>query len=269
MNINEMSEDLEQQFGKPRNVTQENVRFMLSLVQEQDDGKEVNEDVPQPSLDALGMTVLAVMSYQTTPWEELAKKPAIRRSLKYIAVRSKNHYDEVEELIKGLMRVHTKGLTQKMVFGFIKIIRALNTEEQPGKLIEYTPFPAHYEAILQGFHSIINCEHPEDAASIIHCAIDDGIIYSTVPRALIVAEFNLKKSSYDKYFSRIQNELQDKDERVRRQGKSRLDIYRKSLRNAIGYTVKPDDDVYFYNRKLGRKNFFSVIVAYCRSILRS
>lgn len=39
MNINEMSEDLEQQFGKPRNVTQENVRFMLSLVQEQDDGK--------------------------------------------------------------------------------------------------------------------------------------------------------------------------------------------------------------------------------------
>ena len=63
MNINEMSEDLEQQFGKPRNVTEENVRFMLSLVQEQDDGKEVNEDVPKPSLDALGMTVLAVMSY--------------------------------------------------------------------------------------------------------------------------------------------------------------------------------------------------------------
>lgn len=120
MNINEHSEELEQQFGKPRNITEENVRFMLSLVEEQYDGKEVNEDVPKPSLDALGMTVLAVMSYQTTPWEELAKKPAIRRSLKYIAVRSKDHYDEVEELIKGLMRVHTKGLMQETVFGFLK-----------------------------------------------------------------------------------------------------------------------------------------------------
>lgn len=269
MNINELSEELELQFGKPRNVTEENVRFMLSLVEEQSDGKEVNEDVPKPSLDALGMTVLAVMSYQTAPWEELAKKPAIRRSLKYIAVRIRNHYDEVEELIKQLLRVHTKGLTQKMVLGFVKVIHALNLEQRPGKLVEYTPFPARYDAILYGLHSLINSEHPEEAASIIHCAIDDGIIYSTVPRALIVDEFNLKKSSYDKYFSMIYKELRDKDERVRRQGKGRLDDYRKSLRNAIGYTVKSDDEVYFHNRKLGRKNFFSVIVAYVRSILRS
>ena len=82
MNIEELSEDLEQQFGKPRNITEENVRFMLSLIEEQVDGNKVNEDVPKPSLDALGLTVLAVTSYQATPWEELAKKPAIRRSLK-------------------------------------------------------------------------------------------------------------------------------------------------------------------------------------------
>ena len=78
MNINELSEDLEQQFGKPRNVTAENVRFMLSLVEEEFDGKTVNEDVEKPSVDAYGATILAVMSYQTTPWEELAKKPAIQ-----------------------------------------------------------------------------------------------------------------------------------------------------------------------------------------------
>ena len=268
MNIEEISEELEQEFGKPRNVTEENVRFMMSLIAEQANGKEVDENVPQPSLDALGMTILAVMSYQTTPWEELAKKPAIRKSLKYIAVRSKNHYDEVEALIKGLMRTHAKGLTQKMTLGFIKVIRAINMEEQSGKLIEYTPFPAHYEAILHGLHSLISGEHPEDAAAIIHCAIDDGIIYSTVPRALIVDEFNLKKSSYDKYFSRIHTELHDNDERIRRQGKGRMDDHRKSLRNAIGYTVKPDNEVYFYSRKLGRKNFFSIIVSYCRSIFR-
>lgn len=268
MNINEHSEELEQQFGKPRNITEENVRFMLSLVEEQYDGKEVNEDVPKPSLDALGMTVLAVMSYQTTPWEELAKKPAIRRSLKYIAVRSKDHYDEVEELIKGLMRVHTKGLMQETVLGFIKIIRALNTEELPGKLIEYTPFPAHYHAISQGLHDLIRGEHPDNAAAIIQCAIDEGILYSTVPRSLIVDEFNLKKSSFNKYFSRILSELTDSNEIVRRQGLSRINNHRKSLRNAIGYTVDSENKIHFYNRKLGRKNFVAIITAYCRSIFR-
>lgn len=66
MNINELGEDLEQQFGKPRNITEENVRFMLSLIKEEFDGTKVNENVEKPSLEAFGMTILAVMSYQTT-----------------------------------------------------------------------------------------------------------------------------------------------------------------------------------------------------------
>ena len=268
MNIEELSEDLEQEFGKPRNVTTENMRFMLSLVQEQFDGKEVNEDVPVPSLDAMGMTALAVMSYQMTPWSELAKKSAIRRSLKYIAVRGENHYDEVEALVKQLIHTHVKGLSQKMVLGFIKVIRAIRQEEHPTKLIEYTPFPAQYYAISHGLHSLIRGEHPDDAAAIIQCAIDEGILYSTVPRSLIVDEFELKKSSFDKYFSRIQSELKDSNERVRRQGIGRMNDHRKSLRNAIGYTLDSGGKVHFYNRKLGRKNFFAVIVAYCRSIFR-
>ncbi len=32
MNINELGEDLEQQLGKPRDITEENVRFVLSLI---------------------------------------------------------------------------------------------------------------------------------------------------------------------------------------------------------------------------------------------
>lgn len=123
MNIKELGDDLEQQFGKPRNITEENVRFMLSLVEEEYDGEKVNEDVEKPSLDAFGMTILAVMSYQTTPWEELAKKPSIRKTLKYIAIRGGNHYDEIEALTKELMRKHFKGINQNMILGFLKIIR--------------------------------------------------------------------------------------------------------------------------------------------------
>ncbi len=124
MNIKELGEDLEHQFGKPRNVTEENVRFLLSLIKEEFDGKKVNEDVEKPSLDAFGMTVLAVMSYQTTPWEELAKKPAIRRTFKYIAIRGKNHYDEIEALTKELMRKHWDGISQKMILGFTRLSKA-------------------------------------------------------------------------------------------------------------------------------------------------
>lgn len=115
MNINELGEDLEQQFGKPRNITEENVRFMLSLIKEEFDGTKVNENVEKPSLEAFGMTILAVMSYQTTPWEELAKKPSIYKTLKYIAIRGNCHYDEMEALTKELIRKHFDGITQKMV----------------------------------------------------------------------------------------------------------------------------------------------------------
>ena len=117
MNINELGEDLEQQFGKPRNITEENVRFMLSLIKEEFDGTKVNENVEKPSLDAFGMTILAVMSYQTTPWEELAKKPSIRKTLKYIAIRGNCHYDEMEALTKARMmfkKVHSRIPTEEV-----------------------------------------------------------------------------------------------------------------------------------------------------------
>lgn len=67
----------------------------------------------EPSLDAFGMTVLAVMSYQTTPWEELAKKPSILKTLKYVAIRGGNNYDEIEALTKDLMCKHFDGITLK------------------------------------------------------------------------------------------------------------------------------------------------------------
>lgn len=269
MNISELSEDLEQQFGKPRNITEENVRFMLSLVEEQSDGSEVNEDVPKPSMDALGMTVYAVMSYPMTPWEELAKKPAIRRSLKYIAVRGKDHYDEVEALIKELLRTHTKGLTQKMVLGFIKVVHALNDEESPTKLIEYTPYPAYYYQIFHGLHRLIRAGKNEDAALYISCAIEDGILYETVERSLIVKEFNLTKSGYNKYFVAYHIDPLTDRESLQKHKADKKKYYFTTLRAEIGYVVEKDGSVRFLDRRLKRKNFLAIIVAYFRNIFSS
>ncbi len=268
MNIKEIGEDLEQQFGKPRNVTEENARFMLSLIKEEFDGTKVNEDVEKPSLDAFGTTILAVMSYQTTPWEVLAKKPSIRKALKYIAIRGNSHYDEIEALTKKLIRKHFDGITQKMVLGFLKIIRGVSNEEHPTKLIEYTPFPAQYYAIAHGLYQLIRSEHPDDASVIIHCAIEDGILFPTIPRSLLTNEFNLKKSSFDKYFSKYHVNLEYESDAVKKQAEEKIKYHRTALRNAIGYTVDTDGKVHFYSRKFGRKNFLSIIIAYCRSIFR-
>ena len=67
MNINELGEDLEQQFGKPRNITEENVRFMLSLIKEEFDGTKVNENIEKPSLaiSSLG-TIHNVAGYSSS-----------------------------------------------------------------------------------------------------------------------------------------------------------------------------------------------------------
>ena len=268
MNIKELGEDLEQQFGKPRNIAEENVRFMLSLIKEEFDGKKMNEEVEKPSLDAFGMTILAVMSYQTTPWEELAKKPSIRKTLKYVAIRGCSHYDEIEALTKELMRKHFNGITQKMILGFLKIIRGLSTEERPTRLIEYILHPAQYYTISHGLHQLIRGEHPDDAAIIIHCAIEDGILSPTVPRSLIVDEFYLKKSSFDKYFSKYQISLEHESDTIKRQIEEKIKYHRKALRDAVGYTLDSDGTVKFHNRKLGRKNFVSIIIAYCRSLTR-
>ena len=85
MTINELGENIEQQFGKPRNITEENVRFMLSLIKEEFDGPKVNENIEKSSLEAFGMTILAVMSYQTTPWEGLDKERLRQMILQYLS----------------------------------------------------------------------------------------------------------------------------------------------------------------------------------------
>lgn len=105
MNINELGEDIEQQFGKPRNITEENVRFMLSLIKEEFDGTKVNENIEKSSLEAFGMTILAVMSYQTTPWEGLDKERLRQMILQYLSNAGEEgaKRDSIYEYLKDVL----------------------------------------------------------------------------------------------------------------------------------------------------------------------
>ena len=105
MTINELGENIEQQFGKPRNITEENVRFMLSLIKEEFDGTEVNENIEKSSLEAFGMTILAVMSYQTTPWEGLDKERLRQMILQYLSNAGEEgaKRDSIYEYLKDVL----------------------------------------------------------------------------------------------------------------------------------------------------------------------
>lgn len=277
MTIDEISEDLKSQFGKPRNQTADNIRYVLTLVAEHVEGDHVNEDVPKPSIDALATTCYAVMTYGTTPWEELCKKPAIKRTLTWIVIRGKDHYDEVEDAIRQLMHKNLKGLNLKMVQGFMKLTRALSNEEHPTKLIDFVINPAHYDDISNGLHSLIFAGQDEHAALYITCAIEDGIIAANVSKTMLIEEFNLNKSGFYKYFGMYYDDpskLEGKKANPANHNyiENKKKNYKISLRSAIGYTVTMKEDkqieVTFRHKTLKRRNFLNVIIAYLRSIFK-
>jgi hypothetical protein len=129
MNINELGEDIEQQFGKPRNITEENVRFMLSLIKEEFDGTKVNENIEKSSLEAFGMTILAVMSYQTTPWEGLDKERLRQMILQYLSNAGEEgaKRDSIYEYLKDVLPANKTEEQQLRMLG--DLLKAMKMEE--------------------------------------------------------------------------------------------------------------------------------------------
>ena len=130
MTINELGENIEQQFGKPRNITEENVRFMLSLIKEEFDGTKVNENIEKSSLEAFGMTILAVMSYQTTPWEGLDKERLRQMILQYLSNAGEEgaKRDSIYEYLKDVLPANKTEEQQLRYVG--RLLVELNEEKQ-------------------------------------------------------------------------------------------------------------------------------------------
>ena len=113
------------------------------------------ENVPEPSLDAVAMTTIAITTYPV-PFEELAaKKPAIKRTLLWLTVKSHGHYDEIDDMMHRLMRKSYKGLKLTMITKVLKIFKWLSQQKTPTKLIEVVTYPEHYEDISEGLHRLI------------------------------------------------------------------------------------------------------------------
>lgn len=263
--LDEISEALEKEFGKPRNITEENIRFCLSLVAEQCVNGKVDENVPEPSDHALATTILAVMSYPNKTWEELAQKPEIRRGLKYASLRcNKGHYDEFEKRIKGILKKSFSGLTSKMCINFLKVMRSLRSD-LPTKFLDCINYPAQYDAISNGLHKMIETDKPGDAAFVIVCAIEDTLLSVNTSRKIIIDEFLLKKSAFNEAFTKyFENKGVSKNEIELNE--RRKELVKKQLRTTIGYTFD-GNTVKFIDHRMKSRNFLTLGMAWIRSLL--
>lgn len=279
--IEEISEDLEADFGKPYNVSEDNSRYMLSLIEENMIDGVINPDLQEPSLDAMATTTMAIYKYPNIPWRELSQKPAIKRGLTFIACNVCDHPEKVEDMFHRLMQKHYGGLTVKMCQAVLKIVKLMSKDMQPfTSLHEYILIADRYENIIVGLHNLIRPGKDRDAALFVLAAIEEGLIAADVPQNIIVDEFSLNKSGFSKYY-RFYKEDYDMDPSQKKEFDSKLSKYKESLRAAIGYEIKTitecDEDgnesvchkKVFHGRSLSRRNILSIIIAYFRALFRS
>ena len=266
--ISEMREDLNAAFGDPKAISELNAYYMLRLITENAADGHVNRNYPEPSIQATCMTFLAFCYYPTKTWEELAEsKRAIKRKLTYIAINCNGNMDKVEELLMRLMqRVGDKNVINK-VQGYRKLLHTLAKEDIPTRLIDYITHSEHYDAISNGLHKVIRSGHDRDAAYCVSAAIEDGLLLATTPRSLLIEEFKLNKSGFNKYFSQFQMEREQLSSNEQKILDNKKAIYKENLRSLIGYTRSSNGELVFSESPVSSRNFITNAVAYVRSML--
>lgn len=266
MTTDEISEELEAQYGPASSVTEHNISFIMSLVKSREmcDGS-VSDDVPPPSVDALAMTIMAIMSYPDIPWPRLAEKPSIRRSLTYLFVRGIKHYDEVEALVKQLLRKHVRGLTARMVLAFLAVVRPILSETAPTPFIDCVNSPEHYDAIYRVLRSVIRPGKPEYAALVITCAIEDGLLTENLSRMSVVNEFGLTKSSYSKFFTLYHDRPTTLPPHEQRFLSRKKENVKAMLRTRIGYTYS-SEGVVFLDRAPTFRSILTLLISHLRKM---
>lgn len=272
MTEDEIYEDLEVTFGKaPQSVEEKNMAWLLKVLGEHINEGVFDENVPKPSLDAVAMTTIAITTYPI-PFEELAaKKPAIKRTLLWLTVKSHGHYDEIDDMMHRLMRKSYKGLKLTMITKVLKIFKWLSLQKPPTKLIEVVTYPEHYDDISEGLHRLIKPNKIEDAVLYIICAIEDGLLPMDISRSLVIKEFDLtaNRSAYHRYFSKYLTNYLELDQGQKKWLETQKEKRKITLRATINYTVGKDGRVKFYGHTFTAQNALLFLIAKFRRFIHS
>lgn len=266
----EIYEELEITYGKPpRTTAEKNMIWLKGILEERVIEGKFSEDIPEPSLDALAMTLIAVTTYDI-PFEELAsKKPAIRRTLLWLVVKCDGHYEEIDDMMHRLMHKSYKGLKLFTITRILKIFKQLSLQKIPTKLAQVVTYPEHYDEISEGLHQLINPSKVESAVLYIICAIDDGLLPVDVSRSLMIKEFELtpNRSAYHRYFSKYFTYAAELDGAEKRWLETQKERRKTTLRATIGYTRKNDGSIRFFGRTFTARNALVFLIAKLRRFL--
>ena len=242
--LDEFYENLDKEYGKSN--TDKNVDYVMSLIKQRllPDGT-VDDNIPVPSLQSVAEVMVIMTERPNLTFEEFCEKDrSHKRVIEYLFIRARNHYDEVEGLIKQLLGKSFKGLTPKIVFAFLKIWRQFNSEYKPSSFMKVVLFPEKAKEIIDTLHFLINGEIGKNAATVMFVARDEGLI-SSCKYEEIKDEFpSIHQKAYNKELSQL-----DMGER-----ETFFRPTRTALRTRIGYTKKEDGRIEFTGTSLSPIN---------------
>ena len=156
--FDEFCENLDREYGKSN--TDKNVEYVMSLIKQrlQPDGK-VDDNIPVPSLESVAEVMVIMTERPNLTFKQFCEKDrSHKRVIEYLFIRAKNHYDEVEGLIKQLLGKSFKGLTPKIVLAFLKMWRQMNKESRPSSFLKVVQFPERAKEIIDTLHFMTDGE---------------------------------------------------------------------------------------------------------------
>ena len=242
--FDEFYENLDREYGKSN--TDKNVEYVMSLIKQrlQPDGK-VDDNIPVPSLESVAEVMVIMTERPNLTFEQFCEKDrSHKRVIEYLFIRAKNHYDEVEGLIKQLLGKSFKGLTPKIVLAFLKMWRQMNKESRPSSFLKVVQFPERAKEIIDTLHFMIDGEVGKGAATVMFVARDEGLL-SSCKYENIKDEFpSIHQKAYNKELAQL-----DRGDR-----ETFFRPIRTVLRSRIGYTKHDDGRIEFVKTSMSPKN---------------
>lgn len=110
-NIDDIYADIASQYGNTQ--LQDNITFILSLYEARlkDDGT-IDDKIQVPSVEAAVKTIILLVERPEIPWETICKERRVKHVMEYLFIRAKNHYDEVYEFVKKILKENSSGREQ-------------------------------------------------------------------------------------------------------------------------------------------------------------
>ena len=244
--LDEFYKNLDKEYGK--SPQDKNIEYVVSLIKQRvkPDGT-VDDDIPVPSVRSVAEVIIIIMERPNLTFKQFCEKDrSHKRVIEYLFIRVRNHYDEVEELIKKLLRVSLPGVNPKMILAFLKLWRDINSEYKSSPFLKNILFPERADEILATLHSLTDGEVGRGAALAMCVAKEEGLI-SSCKFEDITDEFpSIHQKAYNKELAMFSGKG-DTHERHK-------EPIRTLLRSRIGYTKKEDGRVGFTKTSLSLRN---------------